>query len=451
MSKCSRGARGAHCSDAHFQVCLGPCEQSEMFGQVLHRGSAAGCSCPSESPRVLGLQRQQRAQRCLCDIQQCRTAQCSQHSAAPEGENASHLQQCRRSGMSPQRVRERNRARLQCVCDCDLSVCRVPIVLIRGGRQEHLQVPCLVDAAAGRSPSAGVHEAPVPLTDLCVLFTDTGSAPAAASSSDRAATRRRIGRTDLEREYQQVGVEAGLAFALPSAAALIKCPLKTSSFLSRACCPLLTSRIPRTPSTQASASVRRGASGLWRTDFAGEASAAQVAVFMLSVVASCFVQLPAGACDLGLPHSEICSGLTTPPVVMSSLHEAWSRGCATVSSCISASEFCLTQSCEADELCHPGSQDAESCHKIVQTCSYVHHLGRRRWLLVAGAAEQLVLCSRQIRGLAERAHLCDALPGELKCLTVTVIRFQVLTVTSVKWCCAAVAAATRTNVIRSHC
>lgn len=35
----------------------------------------------------------------------------------------------------------------------------------------------------------------------------------------------------------------------------------------------------------------------------------------------------AGACDLGLPDSEICSGLTTPPVVMSSLQEAWSRGC----------------------------------------------------------------------------------------------------------------------------
>ena len=36
----------------------------------------------------------------------------------------------------------------------------------------------------------------------------------------------------------------------------------------------------------------------------------------------------AGACDLGLPDSEICSPLSTPPVVMSSLQEAWSRGWA---------------------------------------------------------------------------------------------------------------------------
>ena len=40
------------------------------------------------------------------------------------------------------------------------------------------------------------------------------------------------------------------------------------------------------------------------------------------------VDVHAGACDLGLPDSEICSGLTTPPAAMSSLQEAWSRGWA---------------------------------------------------------------------------------------------------------------------------
>ena len=34
----------------------------------------------------------------------------------------------------------------------------------------------------------------------------------------------------------------------------------------------------------------------------------------------------ASACDLGMPDSEICSGLSTPPIVLSSLQEAYSRG-----------------------------------------------------------------------------------------------------------------------------
>lgn len=38
----------------------------------------------------------------------------------------------------------------------------------------------------------------------------------------------------------------------------------------------------------------------------------------------------AGACDLGLPDTDICDGLLTPPQEMSVFQEAWSRGCAAV-------------------------------------------------------------------------------------------------------------------------
>ena len=34
----------------------------------------------------------------------------------------------------------------------------------------------------------------------------------------------------------------------------------------------------------------------------------------------------AGACDFGLPDTEICDGLSTPPAELSVAQEAWSRG-----------------------------------------------------------------------------------------------------------------------------
>lgn len=37
----------------------------------------------------------------------------------------------------------------------------------------------------------------------------------------------------------------------------------------------------------------------------------------------------AGACDFGLPDTDICDGLVTPPAELSVFQEAWSRGCAT--------------------------------------------------------------------------------------------------------------------------
>lgn len=108
----------------------------------------------------------------------------------------------------------------------------------------------------------------------------------------------------------------------------------------------------------------------------------------------------AGACDLGLPDSEICSGLTTPPVAMSSLQEAWSRGCGTMRCLLH--DRC-TPCCRC-HICHNWLSRQNTPNFQPSFCTQAMAAGP------AGAAEQLLLRAGPIRGPAQGAHLRDAVP-----------------------------------------
>jgi hypothetical protein len=142
------------------------------------------------------------------------------------------------------------------------------------------------------------------------------SCTAAASSKKRGAVRRRMGRADIEREYQQVTSHRRHCHAEPCTVGAASIHVRTQLSV---CClqGLLTSLDFEDPqdAEHAGKAALRWALRSWLQHCP------------LVQVGPVRLDLHAGACDLGLPDSEICSGLTTPPVVMSSLQEAWSRGC----------------------------------------------------------------------------------------------------------------------------
>lgn len=94
-----------------------------------------------------------------------------------------------------------------------------------------------------------------------------------------------------------------------------------------------------------------------------------------------------GACDLGLPDSEICSGLSTPPAAMDSLTEAWSRGWVTpLSSSLAAEQAAQATSDRAMSMLRcsnfaPDETMTVSCPSSILACNPVHLGVRRRWLL----------------------------------------------------------------------